>query len=129
MNKKLSKEIMKRRQMRNKFLNTKIDSDRKAYYKQRNYVVSLLRNEKKNFESNLDTKVVTDNRTFWKTAKLLFEKVTKHSKISLVEDDKIISRDGQIAKKFSEYFMTIPILNMPSNMDINIQIYRNKILF
>ena len=65
--------------MRNKFLNTKIDSDRKAYYKQRNYVVSLLRNEKKNFESNLDTKVVTDNRTFWKTAKLLFEKVTKQS--------------------------------------------------
>ena len=120
---------MKRIHMRNKFLNTKIDSDRKAYYKQRNYVVSLLRNEKKNFESNLDTKVVTDNRTFWKTAKLLFEKVTKHSKISLVEDDKIISRDGQIAKKFSEYFMTISVLNMPSNMDINIQIYCNKILF
>ena len=33
----------------------------------------------------------------------------------MVEDDKIISRDDQIAKKFREYFISIPILNMPSN--------------
>ena len=116
MNKKLSKEITKRSRLRKKFLNTKCDIDRKAYNKQRNYDVSLLRNEKKNFYSSLDTKAVTDNRTFWKTVKpLLSEKVTKHSKINLVEDDKIISRDDQIAKKFSEYFINIPILNMPSN--------------
>ena len=109
MNKKLSKEIMKSSRLRNKFLNTKSDIDRKAYNKQRNYVVSLLRNEKKNFiEGSLDTKVVTDNRTFWKTVKpFLSEKVTKHSKINLVEDDKIISCDNQIAKKFSEYFINI----------------------
>ena len=43
--KTLSKEIMKRSRLRNKFLNTKIDIDRKAYNKQRNYIVSLLRNE------------------------------------------------------------------------------------
>ena len=67
MNKKLSKEIMKRSCLRNKFLNTKSDIDRKAYNKQRNYIVSLLRNEKKNFYSNLDTTIVIDNRTFWKT--------------------------------------------------------------
>ena len=116
MNKKLSKEIMKRSRLRNKFLNTKSDIARKAYNKQRNYVVSLLRNEEKNFYSNLDTKVVNNNRTFWKTVKpFLSEKVTKQSKINLVEDDKIISRDDQIAKKFSEYFISIPILNMPSN--------------
>ena len=97
-------------------LNTKSDIERKDYNKQRNYLVSLLRNEKNNFYSNVDTKVVTDNRTFWKTMKhLLFEKVTKHSKINLVEDDKIISCDDQIAKKFSEYFINITILNMPSN--------------
>ena len=63
MNKKMSKEIMKRSCLRNKFLNTKSDIARKACIKQRNYVASLLRNEKKNFYSNLDTKVVTDNRT------------------------------------------------------------------
>ena len=60
--------------------------------------------------------ILIDNRTFWKTVKpFLSEKVTKHSKINLVEDNKIISRDDQIAKKFSEYFISIPILNMPSN--------------
>ena len=41
--------------------------------------------------------------------------VTKHSKINLVEDAKIISRDDQIAKKFNEYFISIPILNMSSD--------------
>ena len=52
----------------------------------------------------------------FKTVKpFLTEKVTKHPKINLFEDDKIISRDKQIAKKFSEYFISIPILNMPSN--------------
>ena len=61
-------------------------------------------------------RVVTDNRKIWKTVKpLLSEKITKHSKITLVEDDEIISREDQIAKKFSEYFINIPILNMPSN--------------
>ena len=86
MNKKLSKEIMKRSRLRNKFLNTKSDIDRKAYNKQRNYVVSLLRNEKKNFYSNLDTKIVTDNRTFWKTVRpFLSETVTKRSKINLIK--------------------------------------------
>ena len=69
MNKKLSKEIMKTSHLRNKFLNTKSDIDRKVYNKQRNYVVSLLRNEKKNFYSNLNTEVVPDNRTFSKTVK------------------------------------------------------------
>ena len=53
--------IMKRSRLRNKFLNTKIDIDRKAYNKQRNYVVSLLRNEKNNFYSNLDTKIIVEH--------------------------------------------------------------------
>ena len=45
--KTLSKEIMKRSRLRNKFLNTKSDIDRKAYNKQRNYVFSLLRKQKR----------------------------------------------------------------------------------
>ena len=64
MNKKLSKEIIKRSHLQNKFLNTKSDLDRKAYNKQRNYVVRLLRKEKKEFYGNLNTSVLTENRTF-----------------------------------------------------------------
>ena len=82
-NKKLSKETMKRSRLRNKFLNTKSDIDRKFYNKQRIYLVSFVRNEKKNYYSNLDTKNVINNITFWKTVKPpLFEKVTKRSKIN-----------------------------------------------
>ena len=65
MNKRLSQEIMKKYRLRNKFLNTKSDLDKKVYNKQRNYVVSLLR-KKKEFYGNLKTSVLTGNRTFWK---------------------------------------------------------------
>ena len=50
---KINKEIMKRSRLRNKFLNTESDIDRKAYNKQRNLCVSLTRSEKKNFFSIL----------------------------------------------------------------------------
>ena len=54
---------MKRTRLRNRFLNTKSDLDRKEYNKQRNYVVSLLRKEKKEFYGNFNTSVLTKNRT------------------------------------------------------------------
>ena len=116
MNKKLSKEIMKSSRLRNKFLNTKSDLDRKAYNRQRNYVVSLLRKEKKEFYGNLNTSVLTENKTFWKTVKpFLTKKSKKVSKITLIEDNQIISQDKQIANIFNECFISIPILNMPTN--------------
>ena len=49
MSKKLSKEIMIRSSLRNKFLNTKSGLDRKAYNKQRKYEFSLLRKGKRYF--------------------------------------------------------------------------------
>ena len=47
MKKGMSKEIMKRLCLRNKFLNTKSTIDRRACNRQRNHAASLLRNEKK----------------------------------------------------------------------------------
>ena len=74
--------------MRNKSLNTKKTIDWRVYSKQRNHVVILLRNEKKNFY-NFDTKIVNNNRMLWKTIKpSRFGKVTKHSKINLNEGEK-----------------------------------------
>ena len=93
---------MKRSRLSNKCLNTKSDFDRKEYNKQPNYVVSLLRKEKKkNFYGNLDISKVTDNRAFWKIVKpKISDKVRKRSKITHVEDDKILSQDVEIAKTF-----------------------------
>ena len=85
-NKKINKEIMKRSRLRNKFLNTKSDNDRKAYNKQRNLCVSLIRSEKKNFFSNVNKFDITDNNNFWKTVKPFFtDKIKTKSKITLIE--------------------------------------------
>ena len=85
-------------------------------------VVSLLRKEKKDFYGNLDISKVTDNRVFWKIAKpKISDKVKIRSKISLVEDDKMVSQGDEIAKTFNEYFINIPILNMPNNQDFSKQ--------
>ena len=55
---------MKRSRLRNKFLNTKGDIDRKGYNKPRNLCVSLIKSEKKNFFSNINTSDITDNKAF-----------------------------------------------------------------
>ena len=76
-NKTINKEIIKRSRLRNKFLNTKTDIDRKVYNKQRNLCVNLIRQESKNFFNNINTRDITDNKIFWKTVKplpLLIEK-------------------------------------------------------
>ena len=116
-NKKINKEIMKRSRLRNKFLNTKSDIDRKAYNKQRNLCVSLIRSEKKNFFSNINTCDITDNKTFWKTVKPFFtDKIKTKSKITLIEkniasqegqeeivSEKIITEDQAVAQVFHQY--------------------------
>ena len=75
---------MKKSRPRNNFLNTKTDIDRKAYKKQCHLWVSLISREKKNF--NINTRDITDNKTFWKTVKpLVTDKVQTKSKITLIE--------------------------------------------
>ena len=48
MNRILSKEIMKRSRLRNKFLKSKSEADKKNYVKQRNYLCLYLREQKRN---------------------------------------------------------------------------------
>ena len=86
---------MKRSRLRNKFLNRKSDIDRKAFNKQGNLCVTLIRQEKKNFFNNISTRDITDNKTFWKTVKPLFtDKIQIKSKITLIEK-KVVSGEGQ----------------------------------
>ena len=92
LNKRINKEIMKRSRLRNKFLNTKSNIDRKAYNKQRNISVSLIRSEKKNFFRNINTSDITDNKTFWETVKPFFT-------------DKIKTKSKRLSKKQLSYRM------------------------
>ena len=56
MNKTLSKTIMLRTLLLNKFLKNKSNENEINYVKQRNHCVSLLRETKKEYYSNLDEK-------------------------------------------------------------------------
>ena len=63
---------MVRTRLRNKFLKCKTHELRANYKKQRNYCTLLLRRTKTNFFENLDSKLITDNRKFWKQIKPYF---------------------------------------------------------
>ena len=114
-------------------MNSKIDLDRRAYNKQRNICVSLIKQEIKSLLSNLKTKDVNDNKTFRKTVKPLFtDKVQIKSKITLMEKkviskqgqetnhtEKIISDDKAIAEVFINFFINIvPNLKIPVENNI-----------
>ena len=65
MTKTLSKAIMQRTRLRNKFLKNPTNQNRLSYTKQRNFCLSLLSKEKKEYFANLNEKDITDNRKFW----------------------------------------------------------------
>ena len=94
MNKTLSKEIMKRTRLRNKFLKNRNDYNKKDFSDQRNYCVSLVRKSKKLYYSNLGERKVTDNKTFWKIIKtFLSNKMVSREKVTLIEEDEIVESD------------------------------------
>ena len=61
---------MHRSRIRNKFLRERTNESKIAYNKQRNICVSLLRKAKRDYFANLDTKIMKDNRKFWKNEDL-----------------------------------------------------------
>ena len=105
MTKDLSKNIMKRSRLRNKYLKNNNEENRKLYAKQRNYCVSLLRKTKKAYYENLDERKVSDNKLFWKTVKpSLSEKFNARERISLSENGKIVKTEKETAEVFNNFF-------------------------
>ena len=72
MNKELKNAIMVRSKLRNKFLKSRSEEDRKVYNKKRIKCVKLLKKTKRSYFSNLNTKRVVDNKKLWKTVKSSF---------------------------------------------------------
>ena len=72
MNKTLSKAVMTRSRLRNKFTKNPIPENKYNYTKYRNYCTGLFRKIKKSYYNNLDVKLIMDNRKFWKAVKPLF---------------------------------------------------------
>ena len=69
MTKALSKTIMQRTSFRSNFLKNPTTEKRLIYNRQRNFCLSLLRREKREYFMNLNEKDITDNRTFWHIVK------------------------------------------------------------
>ena len=106
MNKTLSKAFMHRARLRNLFYKNRTKANEARFKSYRNYCVSLVKKEKKNFFSNLDLKVFEDNKKFWKNIKPLFSDKSKtKSRITLIEDEKVITNDEEIATKLNDYYI------------------------
>ena len=67
-----------------------------------------MRTTKKEYFNNLDTKNVTDNKTFWRTVVPTFSsKNSKGDKIILNEEGKTVSDKKELCRTFSTYFANI----------------------
>ena len=128
--KQLRKAIMKRSKLRNDFLKDRNDASQSAYRKQRNLCVTLLRKAKKQYFSNLEPKLITENKKFWKSVKPLFsDKITVKEIVNLTENGEILSSDTDIADTFNDYFSSVvQNLNTPREKFINTDLCINSVL-
>ena len=108
MNKAISKAIMLRTKLRNKLLKYPTTANGSSYSKQRNFCLSLLRKEKKKYFANLNIKNITDNKIFWQIIKpFLSEKTKSREKITLIENEKLVSYNTEVANYLNNFFSNI----------------------
>ena len=70
--------------------------------------MKLLRKTKKEFYNNLNVKYITENKLFWKTVKPSFtDKTLKDERITLVENNKVVSDESELVEIFTKYFGNI----------------------
>ena len=94
MNNEISKAIMTRTRLRNRFLKNRSNRNRDLFRKQRNLCVSLLRKAQKDYFSKLNEKQITDNKHFWKTVKpFLSNKVQSSERINLTDENDSLVTD------------------------------------
>ena len=108
MNKILQKAIMNRSRLLSRYRKEKTEVTRSAYKIQRNFCVKLLRKTRKQFYNNLNVKYITENKLFWKTVKPLFtDKTLKDERITLLENNKVVSDESKLVEIFGKYFGNI----------------------
>ena len=98
---------MKKSWLKNKANKTRKVADIFNYKKQRNLVVKINNECKREYFDKLNVKTTT--KPFWKTCKSYFSNKHSHdgSKVTLVENDRIVSENNKIAKTFNTYFESV----------------------
>ena len=80
--------------------------NRLAYKKQRNYCVSLMRQNKKQYYGSLNVNHITDNKIFWRVVKPNFtNKILGTNRVILRDGGKIISDTEKVANTFFKQFL------------------------
>ena len=103
MNKDIHKAIMARTRLRNRFLKEPTQMNTLAYKKQRNYCVSLMRQNKKQYYGSLNVNHITDNKNFWSAVKPNFSnKILVTNRVILRDGGKIMPGTGKAANTFSK---------------------------
>ena len=118
MNTMLRKAIMMCTQLQNHYYKSKNSEDFRTFKKQRNFVSRLYKKQRRTFYNNIDFKKFTDNKKFWKNVNpLLSGKSKTQNKISLVEQNKIITDDRELAQTFNDFFKNaVTNLNLDKNI-------------
>ena len=87
------------------------EANKKSYKKYRNSCVNLLKKEKEMYYSNLDLKVIEDNKKFWQNVKPLFSGNSKSkTNITIVENDDDVTVTGEVAEILNNCFIVIQYL-------------------
>ena len=88
--------------------NSKREEDVRKCKEQRNLVVKLNIQAKRQYFMSIQSKTIDNDKKFWKTVKPLFSNKNPMSeKITLVEDGRILSNDVEVAECFNEYVCNI----------------------
>ena len=108
--KEFRKAVMKRARLKERLLKKKrTEATKAAYNYQRNICVSLLRKSKRSYFENLNVKLVRDNKKFWKNVAPLFSnKIRSKERITLIENQNIISNYKKVAKTFHKCCKIFP---------------------
>ena len=125
MNKILQKAIMNRSRLLNRYRKEKTEATRSAYKIEKNFCLKLLRKIRKELYNNLNVKHITENKLFWKNAKPSYtDKTLKDERITLVENNKVVSDESKLVEIFSKCFENIVqnlgidgLSNTPSDND------------
>ena len=103
--KSLSKEIMTRSRLPNKYLKHKTEGNLLLYTQQRYKCISLLMKTKINYYGSLEEKDISHNKTFWETVKsLMTENSINSDKIYLNENEEFIDSESKTSEVLNNFF-------------------------
>ena len=122
MTKVLRKAIATRSRLEHRFHITRSEESKNAFKKQKNYCRKLYKKERKKFYVNQDPNNVIDGKIFWTLMKSFFsDKGLKKQKITLVDDNRLITSDREVAVRTLNIQAPINCMNTIGNIKDPVQ--------